>query len=152
MPYKIPQGRLNPKKEGTFGKAKKPYKGKNKNRTGDKKESYLSHGRISAKVSSKNKSGATTYEKEYLSYLKTLDAVCFACGKQNGIEWHHVKRYSSDKKDHTSLIPLCGIECHRIGTVLSAHGTPLKWRCTFSLESQQEAAKVFYDEFVAQKL
>ena len=37
--YSIPQGRLRPKKESTFGKVKKPFKGTHKNRSGSLKKS-----------------------------------------------------------------------------------------------------------------
>lgn len=117
--------RLKPKKVSTFGK--KPFKGKSKNRKGRKK--------------------VTDEDKKYLSYLQTTDYPCMVCGKHYGIEWHHVKRDSTDKKDNTRLIPLCGVEHHRLGLTLSAHGTPKKFRDTFSIKFQLQYAKEIHDEF-----
>jgi len=121
---------LTKKDQTKSNRLKKPYCGKNKNRKGSKKVSSLSMN-----------------DKKYLSWLQTTSYACFACGGDNGIEWHHVKRDSTDKKNHTRLIPLCGVECHRLGTVLSAHGTPKKFRETFSMEFQNEYADRIYSEY-----
>jgi len=149
MPYKVPHGRLNPKKESTFGK--KPYKGKEKNRKGSLKSSYSSS-RIKPKYSSKNKKLITLSDKKYLEWLQATEYSCMICGKHNGIEWHHVKEYSTDVKNHKRLIPLCGVEHHRLGTVLSAHGTPKKFRDTFSMEFQNQFADEIYSDYTAQML
>jgi len=58
-----------------------------------------------------------------------------------------LKLNSSDKKNHKRLIPLCGVEHHRLGQTLSAHGTPKKWRETFSMEMQNEFADKIYKEY-----
>lgn len=149
--YEIKSGRIKPKRKSTFGKVKKPFKGKNKNRKGRKKDSLFDHERIKPKPSMKNDNSATPEERDYLQWLQLLDVPCFCCGEYgNGIEWHHVKKYSTDKKDHTSLIPLCGVKCHRTGTDLSAHGTPKKFREMFPIELQREAAGKFYEQYLAQ--
>jgi len=89
------------------------------------------------------------------NYLKWLHEVkhpeCFACGKINGIELHHIKEASSDNKDDRLVIPLCGIECHRLGSVLSAHGTPKKFRDTFPFDMQKEYAMALYEEYLNDK-
>ena len=152
MSYEIPQGRIKPKREPTFGKVKKPFKGKDKNRKGNKKESIFDHDRIKPKPSMKNDNFATPEERDYLQWLQLLDVPCFCCGEYgNGTEWHHTKEYSSDKKNHTSLIPLCGDKCHRNGTELSAHGTPKKFREAFPIELQREAASKFYNKYLKEK-
>lgn len=130
--YKVPQGRIKPKKESTFGKVKKPFKGSNRNRKG-------------------SKSNTTSEELDYLHWLQLQNYPCFVCGCHNGIEWHHVKLYSSDKKNHKRLIPLCGEEHHRLGK-LSPHGSPKLWRETFSLDVQNVAAEKIYDDYVREKL
>ena len=90
---------------------------------------------------------ATTHEKAYLSWLHVQEVPCFICEKMgNNIEWHHVKEHSSDKKNHLSLIPLCGNECHRLGSY-SVHGNPRWFRDTFPIEAQREVANIFYKEF-----
>ena len=124
--------RLKPKKESTFGKNKSPLKGSKKRLT--------------------KKSTITKIEKEYLEWLQNQDYPCFVCGKRNNIEWHHVKENSTDKKNHTRLIPLCGESCHRNGQILSAHGTPVKWRETYSMEEQNHHAKKIYMDFIKFKI
>jgi len=94
-----------------------------------------------------SKTKPTAKDKLYLQWLQERDTTCFVCGKQNGIEWHHVKRDSTDKKNHKRLIPLCGVEHHRLGD-LSPHGNPKKWRETFSMDFQNEYADEIYEEFL----
>jgi len=96
------------------------------------------------KRSAKNK--ISKEEKEYLDWLQNQSFSCFVCGKQNGIEWHHVKKFSSDKKNHFRLIPLCGGEHHRLGK-LSPHGNAKLWRETYSYEEQMEFAYDIYMKF-----
>jgi len=115
-------GRIKPKRESTFGykKAIKP-----KRNTNDA-------------------------EKAYLDYLQTrTDAKCMVCGVP--VEhWHHVKEYSTDKKDHTSLIPLC--QLHHVGELLSPHGTPKEWRKRYSMKFQKMVALKYYLEYKSEKV
>ena len=99
------------------------------------------------KASMKNKPKITQHEKDYLQWLQSQDAKCFSCGASNGIEWHHVKRSSVDKKDHTRLIPLCGVSCHRLGK-FSAHNNPKWFRETFPIEQQLEVGEKYYERFL----
>ena len=69
---------------------------------------------------------------------------CFACGGFCGIELHHVKRVSSDPKDDHCVIPLCGDSCHRLGNIMSAHGTPVKFRTEYPIEIQKKFADSLY--------
>ena len=144
--YEIKSGRIKPKRESTFGKKKSGKK------SDSKKSDLFGHIRLKPKPSMKNEPKITKEDKEYLEWLQTLDVPCFCCGGQNSIEWHHVKRDSSDSKNHTLLIPLCGAKCHRLGTELSAHGTPKKFREVFPIEVQKEAAKKFYAMYKAEML
>ena len=107
----------------------------------------IKHNRLRPKPNMKNKKNITKEDKEYLSYLQTLENNCFACGQRNKIEWHHVKQYSTDKKNHNRLIPLCGEECHRNGQTLSAHGTPKKFRESFPIEKQESYADRIYTKY-----
>lgn len=90
-------------------------------------------------------------EKDFLNWLQIREnTVCFVCGKNDfydKIEWHHIKRSSSDTKNHFRLIPLCGSKHHRNGE-LSPHGSPKKWRETFSLEVQLKYAAEIYQEYL----
>jgi hypothetical protein len=98
-----------------------------------------------AKRVSKNK--PTAHEQEYLEWIHTKPFFCFRCGGLNGIEWHHVKKHSSDKKNHLELIPLCGIECHRLGKE-SVHGNPRFFREMFPMDMQRRFAKKIYQRFL----
>lgn len=89
-------------------------------------------------------------DRDYLNWLQNQDYPCFVCGKINPsdpIEWHHVKLRSSDKKDHTKLIPLCGSQHHRLGKQLSPHGSPKVWRETFTIEFQYAFASNIYSDY-----
>ncbi len=87
-------------------------------------------------------------DKAYLKWLHEVKRPhCFVCGKRNGIELHHVKDGSSDVKNDHMVIPLCGVEHHRLGTELSAHGTPKKFREVFPVQSQRNYAKILYNEY-----
>jgi hypothetical protein len=92
----------------------------------------------------------TKEDREYLLWLQTqTHEVCFVCGKNNPsdkIEWHHVKRTSSDAKNHKRLIPLCGTAHHRAGFI-SPHANPSKWRELYSMEVQLEYAKNIYERY-----
>lgn len=95
----------------------------------------------------KNKaSKITQHERDYLEWLQHLYTFCYRCGEANGIEWHHCKENSTDKKVHTELIPLCGIECHRLGKY-SVHGNPVWFREHFPIKEQREFARSIYKRF-----
>ncbi len=147
--FEIKSGRIKPKKEPMFGK--KPYAGKDRNRTG-KKSVTVTAARIKPKFDGSNQKEISPDDRVYLKWLKEFAVYpCFVCGGFNGIEWHHVKEVSSDVKNHKRLIPLCGVEHHRLGSVLSAHGTPKKWRETYLMEEQEEAADKIYADYLAEK-
>ena len=100
----------------------------------------------------------TAQEQEFMTWIhddaQYLDYPCFVCGKHNPndrIRWHHIKLVSSDKKNHKRQIPLCDNEHHRLGTEISPHGTPKKWRATYSMYKQNKFAKSVWDDFLAYK-
>ena len=80
-----------------------------------------------------------------------MDLPCFCCGEYGSIELHHIKECSSDKKIHSEVLPLCGDKCHRLGTELSAHGTPRKFREVFPLEVQRNFAKMLHKRVMGSK-
>ncbi len=85
--------------------------------------------------------------KEYLSWCHSQELPCFSCGGHNNIELHHVKNCSSDDRDDTKVIPLCGEECHRNGMKLSPHGTPKAWRKTYPIQMQLDYADELYRRY-----
>lgn len=95
-----------------------------------------------------SKSNATTEEKEYLNWLKEQDLNCFICNKNIGIELHHIKEYSMQKKNHREVIPLCGVECHRLGK-FSIHSNSKWFKSKYPLEMQREFASVLYSKYEA---
>ena len=94
-------------------------------------------------------------DKEYLAWLHNQELKCFACGgyatMDDGIELHHVKETSSDKRNDNEVIPLHGIKCHRLGVELSAHLTPKKFRETFPVGAQLKYAKELYNRYLRYK-
>jgi len=124
-----------------------------------------------------SKNTMTTHMKEYSDWLHQEEQgykyPCFACGasysdnsvislkhlanidvnkettfQSDAIEWHHIKEASSDKKNHLELLPLCGNKCHKLGTVLSAHGTPKKFKSVFPIDVQRKYARDIYKDFL----
>ncbi|MCF6330981.1 MAG: hypothetical protein L3I99_05480 [Sulfurimonas sp.] len=108
----------------------------------------INHKRLRPKICQKNKKSITQGDKDYLAWLQTQDYPCFVCKKYNKIEWHHVKEYSSDKKNHKRLMPLCGEECHRNGLTLSAHGTPKRFKEIFPMSVQNDYADTIYNLYI----
>lgn len=116
--------RLKPKKESTFGKR-------------------LMKGRMK-KTAVKNR--ATTDELQYLTWFSAKELECFVCGTLKGVKGHHIKEFSSDKKLHFKLLPLC--ENHHVGSELSPHSTPKLWRQTYSMKVQNAYADKIRVEYL----
>lgn len=76
---------------------------------------------------------------------------CFACGGNDSMELHHIKKSSSDLKDDSKVLPLCGNKCHRLGTELSAHGTPKKFREVFPIAVQLAYAEKLYEQYLTER-
>lgn len=117
--------RMKDKPVSTFGK--KPYKGKSKNRKGNTK--------------------ITNEDLNYLNWLNEKRHIfkCIVCESKN-VEFHHVKRDSTDKKNHKRLIPLCQ-KHHTISAEFSAHGTPVKFRKKYSMVYQYSLADGIYSAY-----
>lgn len=113
------------------------------------KKSQLKKVKQSKKPSMKNKPKITEHEKQYLEWLQMqVHYRCFDCGEYWN-DWHHVKFKSTDRKNHLRLIPLC--KEHHTGNRLSPHGTPSKWRETYTIEEQNLEANKIYREFRNEK-
>jgi len=120
----------------------KPYPKTKQLKPKDKKKSTFGE----KKSIIKKKPIATKEDKEYLEYLQTQNHYkCFNCSSSVE-EWHHVKLYSSDRKNHKRLIPLCR-NCHT-GNTFSVHGTPKAWRSRYTIQKQEEFADLIYCEFL----
>ena len=111
--------RLKPKKESTF-----------------KKKSVM-----------KKKAKVVKKDLDYLDWLHEEN--CFTCMvcKSSNVEFHHVKRDSTDKKDHKRLIPLCQNH-HTISRELSAHSNPKKFREVYPMEFQYILADKIYKQYM----
>ena len=155
-------GRLKPKKESTFGKVKKPFKGAKKNRKGSKKVSVLAEDReikvdrIKPKFDGTNDTYVTILEQQFMDWLHEEEQfkyyACIVCGRkenyEDSIDWHHIKEASGDKKNHKKQIPACHNRCHILGKELSIHGTPVKFRQRFSWKRQNEIADSVFSRFI----
>lgn len=115
----IGKGRMKPKKESKFGTSRAPIK---------------------------KKRVTTDEELAYLNWSKEQDIPCWICGTLLKVIRHHVKRDSSDAKNHERIIPLCGF--HHDGTVLSPHGTAVLFRNKFPMEIQEAYADSLYEEYL----
>lgn len=115
-----------------------------------KKYSISHHKRIKEKPSIKNKKTITELDRKYLDYFANSNKACFVCETLNGVQGHHIKKFSSDKKIHSKMIPLC-IE-HHVGSTLSPHGTPKLFKEKFNFTFQEEVAKMHYDKFLNEML
>lgn len=123
------------------------------------KASKAEFGTVKTALRNKSKSNIVSKEdREYMDWLhkeeQGYNYHCFVCGNNNSsdtTEWHHVKERSGDIKDHKRQIPLCGNEHHRLGTVLSAHGTPKKFRETYPMEVQYKYAEKIYSDYLQYK-
>lgn len=102
-----------------------------------KKKSYINK--------KSKKSLASKEGREYLQYSKEQELPCWICGKF-AHDRHHPKEFSSDKKVHTQILPLC--KEHHTGNELSPHGTPRKWREKFPIDFQRKEGDRYYQEYL----
>ena len=119
---------------------KKPYCGKNRNRKG-KKDLSLSHKVDDLKLKPKaiKEPGYTTW------FHEVHQPPCFVCGIFVGIQFHHVKEHSTDERIDSIGMPLC--HEHHHGTVLSPHGTPVKFKERYPMDMQYKSAAKMYKKF-----
>lgn len=143
--FTIKTGRVKGNKPtSTFGK--KPFKGSNKNRKGRKKESVLGVKIMDKRITPKQES-----EPEYIKWFhENHQPPCFVCGTYLGIEFHHIKEHSVDKRIDSVGMPLCWEHHH--GTVLSPHGAAVKFKEVYPMEVQLKYAKNMYELYSSQKM
>ena len=142
MRIEIKHGRVKgDKPKPTFG-SKKPYKGKDKNRKGSKKESNG----LGYKVTDLRIVPKHVAEPKYIKYFhEVLQPPCFVCGGFIGIEFHHVKEHSTDERIDSIGMALC--HEHHHGTVLSPHGTPVKFKEVYPMSVQFKNAAIMYTNY-----
>ncbi len=83
-------------------------------------------------------------ELEYLNWAKNQDLRCMVCGSGD-FQLHHLKRSSSDKKNHFMVIPLC-LE-HHIGKEMSPHGAKKIFFEVYSWEWQVRYSKNLHKNY-----
>ena len=125
-----------------------------------KRELFPEHKRIKGdKPSQKNKDTKVmnkllpVHNKVYMAWVhEVLKPSCFSCGREyyneglDKMELHHPTfcRVKSDEQ----VIALCGVKCHRLGTELSAHSTPKKFRETYSEREILKCGVEMYIKFM----
>jgi len=137
MPSNMLDKKVNHKKlRGDSSKVKKPSTGKkdSRNRKGSK-EKYITDSRLAPKA------------KKIPAYIDWFHNVhqppCFVCVTMMGVQFHHIKEHSADERNDEFGLPLC--EKHHMGNKLSPHGTPKKFRETYSMEEQYSFAKDMFE-------
>ena len=98
--YKVKDGRLKPKPVGTFGKTKKPFKGKNRNRKGS-----VLHPDRAVRVDARELDRRVDFilSKEF----------CQVCEDSFLLDYPHHVVQGIGVKDDQSLICIC-VSCHRL--------------------------------------
>ena len=94
----------------------------------------------------KHKRVATDEDLVYFQWLRSEVRYCIVCNSPD-VEYHHIKKCSNDKKDHSRLICLCK-EHHTNSKTMSAHGNKKEFIKLFPLKSQEVLAKRMYDKFL----
>ena len=100
---------------------------------------------LSKKVKHKKVKTQLVKDRGYLSWLHNSGQFCMVCEISVGLEAHHVKRDSTDKRSDDSCIVLCWNHHH--GTELSPHGTPKLFRETYPIEFQRDFAHGLYRDY-----
>lgn len=126
---------------------------------------FPNHKRIKPKPSMKNKDtkvmkkSVAVSDPDFILWLHEVKKPkCFCCGReyyfegiQDHSEVHHIKEASTDHKNDREVLMLCGVSCHRLGTELSAHGTPKKFREKFPIKEQKIYSLTLYLEYLDYK-
>ena len=85
-------------------------------------------------------------EAKYLNWFhEVLRPPCFVCNVSVGIQAHHVKEGSSDKRNDNQIIPLC--YNHHLGNEFSVHGTPREFREAYPIKEQLKHAETLYERY-----
>jgi len=103
--------------------------------------------KIKPKPSMKNKSRKRNYK--YMEWFANQNFACFICGTKFGVEGHHIKEHSTDRKIDESMMPLC-TEHHK-GNTISPHGTPSKFKALYPIETQREIGLSYYNTYLKEK-
>ena len=142
MGVKITHSRVKgDKPKGTFG-VKKPHTGKSKNRN-RKGKKILSSGH---KIDDLKLRPKAKKETKYTKWFHEVhQPPCFVCGTKLGIEFHHVKKHSTDERIDSIGMPLCWEHHH--GTEFSPHGTPVRFRERYPMRVQYKSAAKMYKRF-----
>ena len=112
MGVKILDGRIKgPKKQGTFGRAKKPFVGKNRNRKGSLKNSF-STSAVKREPLNSNKAVRfpTAKYKQRQDDIRALGA-CQVCERFYTLDAPHHVMQGVGTKDDRFMINIC-IDCH----------------------------------------
>jgi hypothetical protein len=83
-------------------------------------------------------------ELSYIQWLRNQQLQCLICGS-NEVELHHIKRSSTDKKNHKQLLPLC--REHHTGSSISPHGAKKQFFEIYPFESQVIIADKLYENY-----
>lgn len=109
-----------------------------------KRPSKGGFGKKKSYINKKSKKAlASKEDREYLQHSKNQELKCWVCGAF-AHDRHHIKEYSSDKKNHKQILPLC--KKHHTGSELSPHGTPRKWREKFPIDFQRKEGDRIYQD------
>lgn len=114
----------------------------------------FNHNRLRPKPSQKNTKHRIKpdvfKDKEYLHWLHNdRRPACALCGTpyNAGTELHHIRDVMVLGRDDSYVIPLCGVQCHRLGES-SAHGGTRKFNELLSKDEQMEISESLYYEYI----
>jgi len=96
----------------------------------------------------------TKDEKKYFEWLKSQYIPCIVCSAlevetKSMIEFHHIKEFSSDRKNHKEVIPLCA-DHHKYNLEISAHSNKKAFFEMFPMESQKKIAEKIHNQFLSE--
>jgi len=89
----------------------------------------------------------TDEELSYIKWARKEPLKCLICNSSN-IQLHHVKKSSTDKKNHKRLLPLC--QEHHVGNKISPHGAKKEFFDLYSFEKQCIIADKLYIKYLEQ--
>ena len=138
---KINDGRIKPKKESTFGKVKKPFKGTAKNRKGNKKESLFKHEPIRAKASKAKKRNPLDLHEFYV-YMRDI-------ANSMGCDAHHWMPKSKLKQD--IFIALVPYDEHRAIHAEGNSQSPWQWAEAQGIDMLVQKSMDYFEEWAIVK-
>jgi hypothetical protein len=87
-------------------------------------------------------------DKAYLEWFANTNLACIVCNTLNGVQGHHIKERSTDKKNHKQMLPLC-LE-HHTGNKISPHGAKKQFFEMFPIEAQIIIGNLIYEQYLEQ--